>query len=675
MCGIAGYAGDFDPTLLTSMQRSLGHRGPDGCGELVIRPSASRSATVGLAHRRLSIIDLSPDGRQPMTVHCPVCAVNGDEQHPERGVWLTYNGEIYNFQELRSNLEARGHHFHSLTDSEVLLHLYIEQGPAMLSLLNGIFAFAIYDGRERGQLGDIRSGDTLLARDGLGVKPLYYTALPEGVLFASELKSLLQCRSVSRELNAEAIHSQLAYLWVPSPATSLKAVRKVPPGCALLIRDGRVAAEWCHYDLPYTGKRMSGSEDEIATELRVVLEAAVNRQMVADVPVGAFLSGGLDSSAVVAMMRRARPDYRPRCYSIGFRDDRDTEGNPADLPYARRVAQHLDVDLSVLEIDADVVQQLERLLYHLDEPQADPAPLNSLLIAERAREDGIKVLLSGAGGDDIFTGYRRHHALQLERHWGWLPRAMRTGLAAPARWASAGGAGGMGGIMRRPAARRLAKAFAYADLPPDERIISYFWWSGDSVRRALYTPEFAAQVRSFDTAAPLAASLDRIPNERDPVNRMLYLEAKHFLADHNLNYTDKTGMAAGVEVRVPLLDQELVDFAVRIPPAMKQKGATGKAIFKRAMEPYLPHDVIYRPKTGFGAPLRRWLHNELRERVDDTLSESSLRSRGLFDATAVNRLVQQDRRGQVDAAYTIFALVCTELWCRMFVDAVVPEAP
>ena len=318
------------------------------------------------------------------------------------------------------------------------------------------------------------------------------------------------------------------------------------------------------------------------------------------------------------------------------------------------------------------MQHLERMLYHLDEPQADPAPINALLIAERARADGIRVLLSGAGGDDLFSGYRRHHALQLERHWAWLPPAMRRGMAATARYAATGGAGG---LMRRPSVRRAAKAFGYADLPADERLISYFWWSGEQTRRSLYTRELAAHLKHTATAAPLAATLGRIPNEHDPLNRMLYLEAKHFLADHNLNYTDKTGMAAGVEVRVPLLDQELIDFAVRIPPSMKQRGATGKAIFKRAMEPLLPHDVIYRPKTGFGAPLRRWMHHELRERVDDTLSASSLRSRGLFDPTAVKRLIDDDRAGRTDAAYTIFALVCMELWCRMFVDAPVPVAP
>jgi asparagine synthase (glutamine-hydrolysing) len=230
-------------------------------------------------------------------------------------------------------------------------------------------------------------------------------------------------------------------------------------------------------------------------------------------------------------------------------------------------------------------------------------------------------------------------------------------------------------VLDRPAVRRTAKAFAHADLAADRRLAGYFWWSGEAVRRALYTPAFAAATREVDTAGPLLETLARIPAERDPLNRMLYLEAKHFLADHNLNYTDKTGMAAGVEVRVPLLDRELVDFATRVPPGMKQRGPVGKAVFKRAMEPFLPREVIYRPKTGFGAPLRRWLHQELRPLVDDTLGADALARRGWFEPAAVSRLVEQDRRGEVDAAYTLFALVCAELWCRMFVDASLPAAP
>jgi asparagine synthase (glutamine-hydrolysing) len=311
------------------------------------------------------------------------------------------------------------------------------------------------------------------------------------------------------------------------------------------------------------------------------------------------------------------------------------------------------------------------MLYYLDEPQADPAPINALLIAEQARRDGIKVLLSGAGGDDIFSGYRRHWAIHAERYWGWMPRAIRRGLAMSAR--SMAGSRTLAG-MQIPLMRRGVKMFSYADLPADERLASYFWWSGDALRRSLYSSALSDRLRTVDTSAPLLESLRRIPDERSPLNRMLYLEAKHFLADHNLNYTDKMGMAVGVEVRVPFLDLDLVEFATRIPPAMKQRGRVGKAILKKAMQPDLPHDVIYRPKSGFGAPLRRWLRRELREQVEETLSAASLADRNLFDPKAVRTLIDLDRAGRVDGAYTIFALMCMELWFRQFVDST-PSLP
>ncbi len=638
MCGIVGYSGSFDAGLLPKMSCSVAHRGPDDRGQWV-----DGSAGVGLAHRRLSIIDLSPEGRQPMTNE------NGTLQ-------LIYNGEIYNYQELRREMVDKGHVFRSRTDTEVLVHLYEEEGAGMLSRLNGIFSFALWDGRE---------GKLLLARDGLGVKPLYYAQTASGFLFASELKALLLCTEVSRELDPVAIHHLLAYLWTPAPRTVLKGVSKLPPGCAMEVRDGRLARQWRYYDLPYGGERISGGEDEIADGLRQRLLEAVERQMVSDVPVGAFLSGGLDSSAVVAMMRRAYPDSVARCYSIGFSQGvdpskmrRGVEGSPADLPYARRVAEHLGVDLCPIVVKADIIRHLERMLYHLDEPQADPAPINALLIAEQAREDGYKVLLSGAGGDDMFSGYRRHWALKMERMWGWIPRTVRQGMAGLSN----------SGRLGRPLPRRVRRAFAYAGMSPDDRLMSYFYWTSDQVRRNLYTSDFSDHVRDVDTAEPLRASLERIPGEIDPLNRMLYLECKHFLADHNLNYTDKMGMAAGVEVRVPLLDLELIDYAVRIPPGLKQRGRVGKYIFKKAMEPYLPRDVIYRPKSGFGAPVRRWLRHELKDMVDDVLSADSLRRRGLFEPRAVQALVRQDREGRIDAAYTIFALMCMELWCRIFVD-------
>lgn len=654
------------------MAHAQAHRGPDGEGERVLEANGRAGRRVGLAHRRLAIIDLSVAGTQPMTLACPHCGVHGDESDPSGATWLTYNGEIYNFRELRAELQGKGHRFRSQTDSEVLLHLYVDEGPAMLERLNGIFALALYDGRPRGQKGGVRPGDVLVARDGLGIKPLYYATLEEGVLFASEIKALLQSRSVSRELSPLALHYHLAYLWSPAPTTILEGVRKLPPGEAMLLRDGRVHRQWSHYDLPYGRAPRTEGREALAGELREHLRTAVERQLVADVPVGAFLSGGLDSSAVVAMMRQINPDIRPRCYSIGFTGNLDEDGLPVDLPYARRVAEHLDVDLRTIEIEADSIQNLERMLFHLDEPQADPAPISALLIAEEARKDGIRVLLSGAGGDDIFSGYRRHFALRAEHLWSWLPGTVRSGVAASARWL--GSESALQGVAGWHLLRRSAKALAGADLPQNERIANYFWWSGEALRRTLYTPELAARLDGVSTSEPLLQTLRRIPDERDPLNRMLYLEAKHFLADHNLNYTDKMGMAAGVEVRVPLLDPDLIDFATRVPSGMKQRGRTGKAIFKEAMEPFLPHDIIYRPKTGFGAPLRRWLRQELREQVEDTLSPSSLQRRGLFDPAAVASLVERDRRGMVDGAYTIFSLVCIELWCRMFVDVPVPSA-
>jgi asparagine synthase (glutamine-hydrolysing) len=662
MCGLAGFVGAFHERLLYAMNASIAHRGPDDAAAIVLDPP--NRAKVGLAHRRLSIIDLSAAGRQPMSIACECCGVVPSSPAHAR-LWLIYNGEIYNYRALRATLEKRGHHFHSATDSEVLLHLYVEEGPDMLRSLNGIFTFALYDGRNAGQAHGVQSGDVLLARDGIGVKPLYYAVTSSGVLFASELKALLWSPEVTRDLDPVALHYYLAYLWAPAPRTPLRGVQKCKPGEAMIVRQGHIARQWTYYNLPYGQPMLQGTEADIVDELREQLESAVKRQMVADVPVGAFLSGGLDSSAIVAMMRRVRPDYVPICYSIGFAGDSQTEGMSVDLPYAKRAAAHLGVHLYPIEVQPTIIQNLERMLYYIDEPQADPASINTFLIAEQARKDGTKVLLSGTGGDDIFAGYRRHLALKIERMWGWLPRMIRSGMVQLA--AGAEHHQRVWQRMGQPAwGRRLAKAFAYADLPPDDRLITYFFWSGEQVRRSIYSAELAAELADVDTAEPLRESLQHIPAECDPLNRMLYLETKHFQADHNLNYTDKAGMATGVEIRVPLLDLELVNFATRIPPSMKQKGKIGKAIFKRAMEPYLPSDVIYRPKTGFGAPLRGWLQQELRDMVDDVLSPTSLRRHGLFDPAAVQRLIAWDRDGRIDGAYTIFAILCIELWCSLF---------
>jgi len=657
MCGIVGFQGEFSSELLDAMTAAVAHRGPDGSGTTML--STDRGPATGLGHRRLSIIDLSEAGRQPMSV---AADAGGAMQC---GLTLTFNGEIYNYRELREELARDGHTFRTATDSEVILHLYERDGLQMLDELNGIFAFAIHDNRPRGRPAGVERGALLLARDHLGVKPLYYAELPEGFLFGSEIKALLKAGSLSREIDPVALHYMLAYLWTPAPRTALASVRKLEPGTAMLVQEGTVRRHWSFYDIPYRGAVRHEGERELSAELADRLRTAVRRQLVADVPVGAFLSGGLDSSAVVAMMRQAVPDRSIPCFSIGFGDDVELEGNPVDLPYARRVARHLGVDLHEIRIEPGAISRLEEMVEILDEPQADPAPINALLIAERARGLGIPVLLSGAGGDDLFGGYRRHWARSFERRWAWLPRSMRQTMQSAA---TAAASGRNGSRQSKPWVRRLSKMFAYAGEDPDRRLVSYFWWSTELIRRELYTPELRARLDEVDTAAPLLESLTRIPLEHDPLQRMLYLDARHFLADHNLNYTDRAGMAAGVEVRVPLLDTDLVRFATTIPSRFKQRGRVGKPIFKRAMEPYLPRDVIYRPKSGFGAPLRRWLGRELRPMVDEVLDGASLRRRGLFDAAAVRRLIDLDRAGRVDGAYTIFALMCIELWCRRFAN-------
>ena len=658
MCGIVGFQGDFSLELLHSMTRAVAHRGPDGSGAALLHTDGQ--PTTGLGHRRLAIIDLSAAGLQPMTV----AADSGGGM--QSGLTLVFNGEIYNYRELRAELIAAGHRFTSATDSEVLLHLYERDGLQMLARLNGIFAFAIHDARPEGRPEGVPCGSLFLARDPLGVKPLYYAQTSLGLLFGSEIKALLRCQQLPRTIDPCALHYMLAYLWTPAPLTMLQAVRKLEPGAALLVHGGKVQRDWSYYTLPYSGERLAASESVIAVQLAEAVSVAVRRQLVADVPVGAYLSGGLDSSAVVAMMRRALPDARITCFTIAFDGTRgdDDDDMGADLPYARRVAAAQGVDLEEVTIAPGVISRLGEMVELLDEPQADPAPMNALMIAERARALGIPVLLSGAGGDDLFSGYRRHWAVAFERRWAWLPHAVRAGVQSLA----AAAAGGRLGGQSRASLRRAAKLLAYAGEDGDRRLVSYFWWSTEQVRRALYSAEFAAYVAAVDTAAPLQESLARIPAEHDPLQRMLYLDTRHFLADHNLNYTDRAGMAAGVEVRVPLLDLDLVDFAARVPPAMKQRGRVGKAIFKRAMEPYLPHEVIYRPKLGFGAPLRRWLRQELRSTVADTLDANSLRRRGFFDPAAVQRLIAADRAGNIDGSYTIFALMCFELWCRSFVD-------
>lgn len=634
MCGFVGMSGRIDTAALRTALRTIAHRGPDDSGLFVDSLNG-----IALGHQRLSIIDLSALGHQPMA--------SEDGQ-----VVIVFNGEIFNFRELRADLEQRGHKFRGGSDTEVLLHLYIARGDTMLPRLRGMFAFALFDRRRRA---------VWLARDDMGVKPLYWAQANQAVLFASEIKALMAFKGVPREIDPAAVRDHLTYLWAPAPRTMLQGVRKVEPGHAIWIRGGTVERYWQWADDAVLQPVEHRTDQQAINEVRVAVRAAVERQMIADVPVGAFLSGGLDSSAVVAFAQQAAPNSRLQCFTIAMDPaGEQQEGMVSDLPYARAVARHLGVDMHVVHATPSMADELPRMVWHLDEPQADPAPLNVLAIARLAREHGIKVLLSGAGGDDIFTGYRRHYAIQGERYFAGLPRVLRGAIARHAHRLPTG----------HVFARRLRKALAGASLSGDARIASYFRWLDDFwVDRVLATDFRLASHRPD----PLLATLALLPASVPPLNRMLHLECRHFLADHNLNYTDKMSMAVGVEVRVPLLDSDLVRLAFTLPLNVKQRGRRGKWVLTEAMRGILPNDILHRPKTGFGAPLRSWLHGPLRPLMRDTLSVTALSRRGIFSPTGVQDLMQEDAAGRVDGAYALLAVLCTELWCRAFVDGQVPS--
>lgn len=630
MCGIAGFWGRFSPELLDAMTKEIAHRGPDGHGTYF-----SQEHGIGLGHRRLSIIDLSERGAQPMW-------------DAGKQAVITYNGEIYNYRELRRMLEREGYTFNSDTDTEVLLNLYLYKGVDMLNDLNGIFAFAIWDTQKK---------SLFMAKDHLGVKPLYYANTKNGLLFGSELKSLIKSKDLDKSLRLESFYYYLLYLWTPAPYTPFEQVEKLAPGHAMLYQSPTEYKKWRYYDLPYDKPVLNISAQEAAEELSYKIKVAVQRQMVSDVEVGSFLSGGLDSSAVVAFANKVSPNLK--CFTMQYHEDwMVREGFEEDYPYAKRTAECLGTDLHVIKTGPEMFDDIEAMVYHLDEPHGDLTPLNAWLISRLARQNGIKVLLSGAGGDDILTGYRRHYAARYEKYVDYVPLPIRS-LAK--------------NVFDRmpqenPWVRRINKLANISVRPEKERIDAHFHWIAQNNLQKLFRPEVFAGIAPKLERLPLYQSLNDMPSARDALSRIMYLDGRHFLPDHNLAFTDKMGMATGVEIRVPLLDVDLVDYSVRLPMTLKQNGKIGKWIFKKAMEPYLPRDIIYRSKTGFSPPLRNWLANDLSDVVDDVLAKETIDRRKIFDSSKINKLIIANKNKEIDASFIILGLVNIELWNRMFID-------
>jgi len=636
MCGIAGIWGEANEDLIRRMTETIAHRGPDDAGVKVFKDSHQ---AVSLGHRRLSIIDLSSAGHQPMA--------NEDET-----IWVILNGEIYNFPALREQLLAAGHRFRSRTDTEVLLHGYEQWGIEFVNKLNGIFAFALWDS-VRQQLH--------LVRDRYGVKPLYYSQHEGRVLFGSEIKSLLCDPNLSREIDREALLAYVRFRYCPEPLTLLKHVRKVQPGHVMTFAPGGVSAS-CFYELDFGQSEGAPSEEVLVRKLRELLVQTVRRQMISDVPVGLFLSGGVDSGGLLAMARSFNPEPL-KTFTIGFRrKDQRFEGQPDDVRYARELAQMFKTDHREIILEPRIVDLLPRVIWHLDDPIADPAAITSYLICQAAREQGIKVLLSGQGGDEVFCGYPWHLAVQLARYYDRMPKSVRGVLESWLGKLPAAKGGPMTATFRR-----LRKFNHSASLGFEDRLIGFLSYAYEDNLDGLFGERYTHLIAA---GAPQRAHCELLRKSKSwhYINRMLHLDMGTFLPSLNLTYTDKTSMAFGVEVRVPYIDNEVVDFMTKVPPELKMRGTVRKYLMKEALRGLLPPDILRRKKAGFGAPIRTWIVSDLKEMIDDLLSEKNVRRRGFFDPIYVRGLIQDNKAGRHDYNYLIYILLSFELWARIYLD-------
>ncbi len=642
MCGISGLVNCGDRETLARMTRVQAHRGPDDSGLWESRlPDGSY---VGLGSRRLAILDLSAAG------HMPMC-------NEDRTVWITYNGEIYNFGELRQELQSKGHVFSSHTDTEVIVHLYEEEGPDCVKRLNGIFAFAICDLRRQ-------TPTVFIARDHFGVKPLYYFHTGRSVAFASEIKALLQVSGIHAELDAEALHKFLTFLWVPDPRTMFRGVMKLPAGHYAIFRKGELKiSQYWDLTFPPASQDYPDSESDLIDEVRERFQCAVSRQMISDVPVGAFLSAGLDSSSIVAMMRK-RTNHPVRTYTIAFPQKYVVGENALDDPeVASRCARALGCENQRIVVDPDVTELLPKLVWHMDEPTADPAIIAAFLVCREASKHST-VLLSGVGGDELFAGYRKHVAHYWAEAYTRVPerarRMLEAGLSASP---------GMRGSRVKGTLRLAKKMARSASLSPVERFITNCTYLNDEQKTQLYANDFASS--SVDPATSHTQAFDRV-HGADFLHQMLYLDSKIFMTSLNLAYNDKMSMASSVEVRVPFLDREFAEFvAWNVPPSLKLKGRlrpTTKYILRQAMRDILPQEVLKQPKAGFGAPVDYWLAHDLKEMVDDLLSTAQMKKRAIFRPGAIQRFVDEHRSGRNDWSMQIWQFLTLELWMQTFLD-------
>ncbi len=628
MCAIAGLIHCGDPVLLRQMCEVQAHRGPDSRGAEWWAQHGS-----GFGHCRLAILDLSPAGHQPMAT------VGGR-------YWITFNGEIYNFRDLRGELEAKGLPFKSTGDTEVVLRAYEQWGPACLNKFNGMFALAIFD---------TWTGKLFAARDQIGIKPFYYWQSGDRFVFASEIKALLQCPFIDRKPDYEALLTPARFQI--SPSTGFAGIAKLPPAHHLTFESGKVGV--ARYWQIEPREDASVRAAQLVDEMDALLVDAVRLQMIADRPVGAFLSGGLDSSIISALMRKNNPGDI-HAFTIKFSEaDQRYERMPDDSFYARRVAQQFDFKFHEFELKPAVAELLPKLIWHLDEPLSDPATINTYMISQAARDLGIIVLLNGVGGDEIFGGYRKHLAcLKAETYQNFVPGIFRRGIERLAeRLPVATGRQGLRYL------RWLKRFASIASLPETERYLA----SDLSLSAAQFEQLFPPH-RYRDTWFYRAQHAGLTRRDLSYVTRMCLNDTHVFLPEHNLTYSDKAAMAASIETRPPLVDYRIVEKMFSLAPNQRIRGNVQKYLLKKVSERYLPMEIVHRPKAPFNAPLRAWMRGPLAPMVDELLSDHSVKARGFYHPPAVRSFIEHDRKGLEDHGMVIWTMLTMELWFRAFFD-------
>jgi asparagine synthase (glutamine-hydrolysing) len=645
MCGIAGLISQDPEARIAAMMKAVEHRGRDDEGVWTSGVIDDEGSRVCFGFRRLAIIDTSSAGHQPMLSH-------------DKRFVVMLNGEIYNYRELREELQSKGHKIQTQTDTEVLLEAWREWGQECLSHLNGMFAFALWDDQERA---------LYLVRDHVGIKPLYYWQKPdrqggcEQIVFASEIKSILASGLIKAELDAEALHQFLTFLWAPDPNTLFRGIKTVPPGHFAKMQNGEVSLhQW--WDISFDEIEDGKSEAWWQERVLETLDRVVRLEMVADVPLGSFLSGGVDSSSIVALMKQHSNGRPVGTYSIGIEaEDLRYDIIPDDVEWARRVNKQLVTDYHEIMLNPQVAELLPKLVYHMDEPAIDMA-IPSYLVSKAARET-MTVMLSGMGGDEVFAGYPRQMAMKIAGAFDPVPQLLRRPVMKAIADVLPGGRPG-----RLTAPLRNAKKFARsAALDFENRYLGFETYFTDKAKSQLYTDDLRTATNGLDAYAAHRRYFARA-KDAAPLNQLLYVDLKTFLPCLNLMTTDKTSMAANLEVRVPFLNREMLAMAARMPPDLKLRGLKRKYILKRAAEKLLPREGVWRKKAGFGAPIRSWLRGALRPMFDDLLSEETVRRRGLFRPQEVRRIIDANLSGREDNNLQVFQLLNLELWQRTFID-------